>query len=442
MKKIAIVGSGISGLSAAWLLSQKHDVTLYEKDDRLGGHSNTSRVGDLHIDTGFIVYNIKSYPNLIAFFDHLGVETQETDMSFSVTKDNGRLEYSGESPVKMFAQISNLFKPRYWRMIRDIKRFYKEAPTLKHDPNAAFMTLGEYLRTQKYSKAFIEDHLIPMSAAIWSTPAQDMLDYPAITFVRFCENHGLLQLRDRPQWRTVTNGSQAYVKKIEEALGSRVRINAAVRSIISGGGGVSIECRDGRVDQYDEVVIATHADQALKLISNPTKLQNELLGKFQYSKNLAVLHTDSELMPKRKNAWASWNYLASKTEFSDHQGLCLTYWMNRLHRLETDQNYFVTLNPNRPAKEGTVLRSFPYEHPLFDTAAIEAQDRLWTLQGQENMWFCGSYFGYGFHEDGLQAGLAVAELLGDMKRPWDFDFSGSRIKLPDNTVKLQLSNVA
>lgn len=442
MKKIAIVGSGISGLSAAWLLSQKHDVTLYEKDDRLGGHSNTSFVNGQYIDTGFIVYNINSYPNLIALFAQLGIQTQETDMSFSVSKDLGALEYSGESLRAMFAQKSNFLRPRHWKMIREILRFYKEAPLIAQRDDAEILTLGEYLIENKYSLEFINDHLIPMGAAIWSTPATDMLAYPALTFIRFCENHGLLQLKDRPQWRTVKNGSQAYVQKIAMALGNKVKLNAAVRCIRYTDDRVLIECRDGHIDSYDEVVIATHADQALKMVSDPTNLQKELLGKFQYSKNLAILHTDKNLMPKRSRAWASWNYLSLTEPNSNDQSLCLTYWMNRLHKLETEQDYFVTLNPIVPPQEGTVLRSVPYEHPLFNQGAIAAQKGLWQLQGRQRMWFCGSYFGYGFHEDGVQAGLAVAELVGDMKRPWDFDFTQSRIVLPDNTVKLQLSNVA
>ncbi|WP_025900157.1 NAD(P)/FAD-dependent oxidoreductase [Sneathiella glossodoripedis] len=442
MKNIAVIGSGISGLSAAWLLSQKHNVTIFEKDDRLGGHSNTCSVDGHFIDTGFIVYNIASYPNFIAFLEHLKVSTQDTDMSFSVSKDDGRLEYSGESPSKMFVQKRNLFKPRYWQMVRDILRFYKEAPNALRSPDTSELTLGEYLAKTDYGAEFIEDHLIPMGAAIWSTPASEMMDYPLRAFVRFCENHGLLQLKDRPQWRTITGGSLSYVRKVEQAFSGRILFNAAVRSVVRGQDGISVECRDGRVERFDEVVFATHADQALRLLAHPTNLQSQLLGKFRYSKNLAVLHTDSSFMPKRKRAWASWNYLADGTTGHQQKALSLTYWMNRLHRLDASKDYFVTLNPASPPAEGSVVRSFPYEHPLFDRDAIAAQQDLWKLQGQENMWFCGSYFGYGFHEDGIQSGLAVAELLGDLKRPWEFDFKRSRICLPDNTVKLRYSNVA
>ena len=442
MKKIAVIGSGISGLSAAWLLSRKHKVTLYEKDDRLGGHSNTSAVGDLNIDTGFIVYNTASYPNLIKFFDHLGIETQPTDMSFSVSKDSGKMEYNGESPLKMFAQKSNLLRPAYWGMIRDILRFYREAPEILNRTDVDTLTLGDYVAEQKYSRNFVEDHLIPMGAAIWSTPASEMMSYPAATFVRFCENHGLLQLSDRPEWRTVMNGSQAYVSRVREILGPNIHMNSSVMSIRYEHDAVTVECRDGQSAQYDEVVIATHADQALKLLAEPTAQQEKILSNFTYTKNLAILHTDQNLMPKRRSAWASWNYLSESTSEDAGQELCLSYWMNRLHRLNADKDYFVTLNPLTQPKEGTVIRSFPYEHPLFDLKAIQAQKELWSLQGVDRMWFCGSYFGYGFHEDGLQAGLAVAELLGDMTRPWEFDFTKSRIALPDNTVKLQLSNVA
>lgn len=441
-KKIAVVGSGISGLSAAWLLSKNHDVVLFEKDDRLGGHSNTVSIEDQNIDTGFIVYNTTNYPNLIAFFDELDVNTQDTDMSFSVSMNAGHIEYAGTSVSALFAQKSNLFKPSYWGMIRDIMRFYREAPDLLKMDDAEFLTLGGYLQNGGYGRAFIENHLLPMGAAIWSTPAAEMLNYPAVTFVRFCQNHGLLKISDRPQWRTVTGGSRQYVSKIADMLGNRIRLNSAVSSIHPSDTGVIVECRDGHIQQFDDVVIAAHADQALSMLTSPTKMQEKLLGAFSYEKNLAVLHTDRDFMPKRKSAWASWNYLGTSGANDSEDQLCVTYWMNRLQGLTSETDYFVTLNPAGTPAEGTVLRTFPYDHPLFDGKAIAAQSMLWNLQGKNNIWFCGSYFGYGFHEDGIQSGLAVAEALGGEMRPWPVDYAQSRIHLPENWADQNFAKVA
>jgi len=442
MKKIAVIGSGIAGLSAAWLLSKNHDVTLLEKDDRLGGHSNTVTADSYDIDTGFIVYNTKNYPNLVAFFDHLGIRTEPTEMSFSVSMDGGKMEYSGTSVSGLFAQKSNLVNPFFWQMLLDIRRFYKEAPKLLEEVETQFLTLGDFLQRGNYSKPFIENHLLPMGAAIWSTPANDMLKYPAAAFVRFCGNHGLLQVNDRPEWRTVTGGSRNYVNLIADFLGDKVKLNTAVTAIHNENGAVQIESRNGTVQRFDEVVIATHADQALSMISNPSQMQKKLLGAFQYERNLAVLHTDENLMPKRKRAWASWNYLNRRSEDQEKQQLSVTYWMNRLQNFASDKNYMVTLNPSQPLAEGSIIRSFPYDHPLFDASAMAAQHMLWNLQGRNNLWFCGSYFGYGFHEDGIQSGLAVAEALGGQRRPWAFDPSQSRITLPEDWMDEKLTNVA
>ncbi len=441
-KKIAVVGSGISGLSAAWLLAKNHDVVLFEKDDRLGGHSNTVEVDGQQVDTGFIVYNTTNYPNLIAFFDHLDVSTQATEMSFSVSMNKGQVEYAGTSLSAMFAQKSNLFKPSYWGMIRDIMKFYREAPDLLKKDNAEFLSLGDYLESGAYGSAFIEHHLLPMGAAIWSTPAAEMMNYPAVTFVRFCQNHGLLKISDRPEWRTVKGGSRQYVSKIADILGDRIRLNSAVSSIHQSKTGVVVECRDGHIQNFDDVVIAAHADQALSMLTSPTKMQEKLLGAFSYEKNLAVLHKDRDFMPKRKSAWASWNYLGSTGETPSEDQLCVTYWMNRLQGLKSEEDYFVTLNPGETPAEGSVLRSFPYDHPLFDSKAIAAQSMLWNMQGKNNIWFCGSYFGYGFHEDGIQSGLAVAEALGGELRPWPMDYAKSRIHLPENWADQNFAEVA
>jgi predicted NAD/FAD-binding protein len=428
--KIGIVGTGISGMSAAWLLSQNHNVTVFEKDDHIGGHTNTVDINGLGIDTGFIVYNIKNYPNLIALFKHLGVETHSTDMSFGVSINQGTFEYSGGNLKGLFAQKSNFFRIRFWRMVKDILRFYREAPLAIDEERTANITLGEYLFQNKYSQEFQNDHLLPMGAAIWSTPVDAMLEYPLRAFIQFCDNHGLLQISERPEWRTVKGGSQEYVKKLIKPFQSKIFTNQSVTQIWSDDNSAFIQDRDGNVSTFDHVVIACHADQSLRLLKLPTPLEQDLLGSFNYQDNKAVLHTDSNLMPKNKGAWSSWNYLSEKN--GPRNDVCVTYWMNRLQNLNTETNYFVTLNPEKMPMDGSILRSFIYQHPIFDTKSINAQKSLWELQGSKRLWFCGSYFGSGFHEDGLQAGLAVAEKLGGTRRPWLVEDEPGRIKLPKN----------
>lgn len=420
--KIAVIGSGVSALSAAWLLSQRHKVTLYEKADRLGGHSHTvtaaAQTGDVPVDTGFICFNEATYPNLIALFEHLGVETCETDMSFGASLDHGRFEYAAPG---LLAQRRNLFRPRFWSMLSEILRFYRVAPrdlAGQADPD---LTLGAYLKQKGFGEAFQKDHLLPMAAAIWSSPAHILLDYPAEAFIRFCQNHGLLQLAGRPRWRTVKGGSRTYVERLSRSLDD-IRLNRGVIAVQRGGDGVTVLDSQGDREGFDHVVIGAHADQALGMLMGPTAQEQEILGAFQYSRNLTVLHTDTGLMPRRRRAWASWNYIGAE------DGLCVTYWMNRLQGLP-GQDLFVTLNPPRPPKPNTLLRSEIYEHPIFNPAALKAQKRLWDLQGQGGVWFCGAYFGSGFHEDGLQSGLAVAEQLGGVRRPWSLADESGRIPL-------------
>ncbi|WP_421566300.1 NAD(P)/FAD-dependent oxidoreductase [Ochrobactrum sp. EDr1-4] len=425
--KVAIIGSGISGLSAAWLLSQRHDVTMFEASDRIGGHSNTvefnSAVGPVAVDTGFIVYNEVTYPNLTALFRALEVPTVASNMSFAVSVGNGAYEYSGGTGLGLFAQKSNLVSPRFWSMIRDLLRFYRNAP--KDLSMMDGISLDDYLVKNCYGRAFREDHLYPMAAAIWSTPAMEVGRYPAASFVRFCCNHGLLALRDRPIWRTVAGGSREYVKRITKPYADRIRLSTPITSVRRSENAVELIDAKGVSYTFDDVVIATHADQALRMLADPSADESRILGAFQCSCNEAVLHNDASLMPKRRAAWSSWNYLTNaKTGPSQPS---ITYWMNRLQALGHAPDTFVTLNPCRAPREELVIRREIYEHPIFDMATDRAQKEIWSLQGQRRTWFCGAHFGSGFHEDGLQAGLAVAEDLGGLRRPWQVEQESARI---------------
>ncbi len=431
---IAVIGSGISGLSCAWLLSKNHRVTLFEKDDRFGGHSNTLGVDQgmqqVAVDTGFMVFNPGSYPNLVALFEYLNVPRMATDMSFSVSLDNGRLEYAGTDLNGIFGQRRNILWPGFWGMLRDILRFYRESGQLLECSDET-MTLGQLLDRHGYGRRFRDDHLIPMGAAIWSTPASKMQDYPAKTFLRFCQNHGLLQLTDRPQWYTVAGGSQVYVNKLIAQLGSQAKLNTGARMIrrqtIGSRSEVMVTDWQGREHRFDHVVMACHADQTLRLLRDPDPQERGLLGAFKFERNRVVLHSDSKLMPQRRRVWASWNYMR---EDPGCNALAVTYWMNRLQHLPDSLPLFVTLNPYREPDTSKVHAAFLYDHPLFDARALTAQRRLWSLQGNRNTWYCGAWFGYGFHEDGLQSGLAVAESLGGEHRPWRVVGMYDRIHLP------------
>jgi predicted NAD/FAD-binding protein len=439
--RIAVVGTGISGMSAAWLLSQRHEVTIYDRAPRMGGHSNTVIVSeggrDIPVDTGFIVYNEATYPNLIALFDYLGVSTVPTEMSFSVSLQNGSFEYSGGHFAGLFAQRTNIFRPRFWSMLNDLKRFYRHArrdlPKLDE-----ITTLGRYLDARRYGRPFREDHLMPMASAIWSAPSTEILNYPAAAFIRFHDNHGLLQIVGRPAWRTVVGGSRSYVDLLCRKLQSCIRLDTGVEAIHRHEGCVELRDSHGNSDRFDHVVIATHADQALAILDTPSDAERRLLGAFRYSRNTAVLHSDAALMPKRRRAWASWNYLDGPSG----GGTRVTYWMNRLQHFESRYPIFVTLNPPRPPRLETVQYHEVYEHPVFDVAALTAQRALWSLQGKQRTWFCGAYFGAGFHEDGLQAGLAVAETLGGLQRPWKVDGESGRIFLLTDGADLWKEGVA
>ena len=422
-QRIAVIGAGISGLSAAWLLSRAHEVTLYESEPRLGGHSHTVEAGGVPVDTGFIVYNEPAYPNLAALFGHLGVATQAGDMSFSVALQNPALEYAGSDLGGLFAQKRNLLNPRFFAMLRDLVRFYRAAPAAA--ARTPELSLREFLHAGGYGAAFTEDHLYPMIAAIWSCPAGQAGDLPAAAFVRFCENHGLLKLTSRPAWRTVTGGAREYVARLQRSFTGTIRQGCGVTEVRRTENGVLVRDKSGDSARFDHAVLACHADTALRLLATPTPEEQAVLGAFRYTRNETFLHQDASMMPRRKAAWAAWNYAGERGEQAE---IRVTYWMNRLQTLPTPQNWFVTLNPARePA--GTVLRQ-TYEHPVFDLAALRAQRDLWALQGAERLWYCGAYFGAGFHEDGLQAGLAVAEALGGVRRPWSVADESARIHLP------------
>jgi predicted NAD/FAD-binding protein len=422
--KVAVVGTGISGMAAAWLLAQRHEVTVYERADRVGGHSNTVPAGvgadAVPVDTGFIVYNERTYPNLTALFAHLDVPTAASSMSFSVSVDDGGFEYAGGCGLGgLLAQKRNLGRPRYWTMLRDLARFYRRAAADLPGLEASGASLRAYLDAEGYGQGFREDHLLPMAGAIWSASAEAILDFPAASFIRFFANHGLLAFRDRPHWRTVIGGSRAYVERLTARYADRIRVGAGVAAIAREAGRVRVRDTRGRTETYDHVVIATHADEALQLLADPSGEEQRLLGAFRYSRNVAVLHADPALMPRRRAAWASWNHIGRG------ETATVTYWMNRLQPLPTERQLFVTLNP--PVMPRAAFRFETYEHPIFDAAAGHAQRHLWSLQGQRNTWYCGAHFGAGFHEDGLQAGLAVGEALGGVRRPWRVPDESGRI---------------
>ena len=411
--KIAVVGSGIAGLSAAYYLSKKHDVDLYEKEDRFGGHSHTIDLNfgtkKISVDIGFIVFNFKTYPNLINFFEENKIEIEKSDMSFSVSVENTNFEYCGKGLNGIFSNKSNLYNPKFLKMFFDIINFYKKCDDLKNFDET--ITLGEYLLKNELSKEFINYHLIPMVSAIWSMPPYEANKMPLKFFLKFFQNHGLFKLKNRPQWYTVTNRSRTYVQKIITKLSGEYFKNYPVKKIVSKNSGVDLYYGgESEFFNYDKVILATHADEALSIIENPSEDEKKVLSNFSYKENFAYIHTEEKIMPKNKNAWCSWNSLMKKNDIEKNS---ITYWLNLLQNLKCEENIFLTLNPYFEIDESKILKKVRFTHPYFDQSALDYQSELKNLQNKRNILFCGSYFGYGFHEDGIKSSIEMLKNFND-----------------------------
>jgi len=421
-EKIAIIGSGISGLSMAYLLKDKYEVTLYEKNNYFGGHSRTKVIqnpkGDVPIDTGFIVFNYETYPNLIKLFEKLKVPIQKSEMSFGVSVRNGEFEYASQSLKNLFAQPKNLLSPSFWGMVRDILKFNRVSKRkLNSNDLDPKMSLGKYLNEIGVKEAFKINYLLPMGAAIWSTPMKGMYDFPAATFIQFFNNHGLLSTSCPVQWYTVRGGSQVYVQKMIEALQtSGVKTSPRAKGVKRRLGSVSIVDASGETKVFDKVIFAAHSDESLAMLADPSDEEQDLLGAIRYQSNEMYLHSDASFMPKAKNAWASWIYLNERVK-DDQDQISLSYWMNNLQDLPTKEAYFVTLNPSRPPKPSQTYDHHIFHHPVFDQAAVEAQLKIQEIQGVRNTYYCGAYLRHGFHEDGIWSAVQVAKKLG-IEIPW------------------------
>ncbi|MCA8957913.1 MAG: FAD-dependent oxidoreductase [Planctomycetes bacterium] len=410
-QRIAVVGTGISGLLAARLLHARHSLTVFEADDRIGGHTHTVQVeheGQRYaVDTGFIVFNDRTYPNFRALLGRLGVASQPSDMSFSVRDERSGLEYCGSSLNSLFTQRRNLLRPSFLRMVRDILRFGREATAVLGPPEDQ-RTLGELLRDGGYARSFIDHYLVPMGSAIWSAEPERLLAMPARFFVRFFHNHGMLAVRGRPTWHVVQSGSHAYLGPLVAPFRDRIRTGAPVQRILRTPNGVTVQVAGRAPESFDGVVVATHSDQALRLLGDPSGVEREVLGAIPYQENEAVLHTDTRLLPSRRRAWASWNY---------HLGhgsarATLTYHQNRLQNLQAPVDFCVTLNHSDAIDPSRILRRILYHHPVFTEAGVRAQARRGEVNGVRRTWFCGAWWGYGFHEDGVNSALAVARDFG------------------------------
>ena len=411
--KIAVVGSGISGLSAAYYLSKKHHVDLFEKEDHFGGHSHTIDIiineKKISVDIGFIVFNHKTYPNLIEFFKENEVQIEKSDMSFAVSVNDTKFEYCGRGLKGIFANKSNLFDLSFLKMFFDILKFYKNCDKISEYEEQ--VTLGEYLTKNKLSKTFVDYHLIPMVSAIWSMPPYEASKMPLKFFLKFFQNHGLFKLKDRPQWYTVTNRSRSYVNKVLGKISGEYYKNYAVNKIKRRNSGIDLYYGDkSEYFSYDKVVLACHADQSLSLLDDPSNDEKQLLSNFSYKENIAVIHTDQNIMPNNKNVWSSWNSSIDKNNLENNS---ITYWLNLLQNLKFDQNIFLTLNPYLNIDENKILKKVKFTHPYFDQNALDNQINLKNLQNKRNTLFCGSYFGYGFHEDGIKSSIEMLKTIND-----------------------------
>lgn len=409
--KIAVIGSGIAGLGAAWLLSRQHEVVLFEKDSRLGGHTHTHRVSqagrDYAIDTGFIVHNPANYPLLTRMFDELGVVSQPTTMGFSVQDGRSGLEYNATNLDAMFCQRRNLLSPRFIRMVREILRFYRECGVLLQEPGDG-PTLGEYLHEHGYSPLFVEDHLVPMASALWSSPSATILDFPAKYLVRFMANHHMLQVDDRPEWRVVRGGSSSYIEALQKRWQVTTRLSMPVRELRRDGEGVSVRTAGGS-DRFDQVVLACHSDQALALLGDASAAEREILGAIPYQDNETILHTDARLLPCRRKAWAAWNAYVPATPGAT---CTVSYCMNLLQSVDSPEPFVVTLNRSEDIAADKILTRMRYQHPVYTHASVAAQARRGEINGVNRTWYAGAYWGFGFHEDGLRSGVEVARALG------------------------------
>ena len=411
--KIAVVGSGISGLSAAYYLSKKHHVDLFEKEDHFGGHSHTIDLilneKKISVDIGFIVFNHKTYPNLIEFFKENEVQIEKSDMSFAVSVNDTKFEYCGRGLKGIFANKSNLFDLSFLKMFFDILKFYKDCDKISEYEEQ--VTLGEYLTKNKLSKTFVDYHLIPMVSAIWSMPPYEASKMPLKFFLKFFQNHGLFKLKDRPQWYTVTNRSRSYVNKVLGKISGEYYKNYAVNKIKRRESGIDLYYGDkSEYFSYDKVVLACHADQSLSLLDDPSDEEKQILSNFSYKENIAVIHTDQNIMPNNKNVWSSWNSSIDKNNLENNS---ITYWLNLLQNLKFDQNIFLTLNPYLNIDENKILKKVKFTHPYFDQNALDNQINLKNLQNKRNTLFCGSYFGYGFHEDGIKSSIEMLKTIND-----------------------------
>lgn len=419
--RIAIIGSGISGLGAAWMLHRQHDIVLYEAEPRPGGHSNTIDLDydgeNVAVDTGFIVYNEANYPNLTALFSALDVPNVASDMSFAVSVGGGAVEWAGDNLRTVFAQRRNLVRPAFLRMLRDILRFNKRAPIDLAAGVLDGLTLGDYLVAQRYSQPFQQHYLLPMGGAIWSTSMRGMLDFPAQSFITFCENHFLLS-RDRPRWRTVAGGSREYVKRLTALFPDAVRLGCpVVRVSRQADGQVAVHDAHGGTAHFDQVILAVHGDQASAMLDAPDAEEAEILGAISYAPNIAYVHRDPALMPRRRGIWASWNYLSAKGAQEDAT-VAVTYWMNRLQNIDPQKPLFVTLNPPVMPRPEMTFATLAYDHVQYDMRTLRAQRALPSIQGRGGIWYCGAWTAHGFHEDGLRSGIEVAEKLG-ATCPWE-----------------------